>query len=94
MKLLAIDFETANHDPGSARAVAIAAIKGGELCTARHCFIRPPAAEFVFTYIRGIDWPAVADKPEFDAVWDEMEPLVQGADFFLAHNTQAPPSSL
>ena len=86
VKLLAIDFETANHDPGSACAVAIAAIDGGELRMTRHWFIRPPTAEFVFTYIHGIDRPDVADKPEFGAVWDEMEPLVRGADFFLAHN--------
>jgi len=59
VKLLAIDFETANHDPGSACAVAIAAIEDGELRTTRHWFIRPPTPEFVFTYIHGIDWPAV-----------------------------------
>jgi DNA polymerase III subunit epsilon len=86
LKLVAIDFETANYDPGSACAVAIAVIDGSDICMTRHWLIRPPTAEFVFTYIHGIDWPAVADKPEFGEIWDEMEPLVAGAMFFVAHN--------
>jgi len=86
LKLLAIDFETANHNPASACAVAIAAIEDGELRMTRQWFIRPPTPDFVFTYIHGIDWQAVAEKPAFGAVWDEIEPLIRGANFFLAHN--------
>ncbi|HEX5278618.1 MAG TPA: 3'-5' exonuclease [Micropepsaceae bacterium] len=86
MKLVAIDFETANHDPGSACAVAVAVIENRAIRDTRHRLIRPPTAEFVFTYIHGIDWPQVAHQPEFAGVWAEMEPLITGADYLLAHN--------
>ena len=86
MKLVAIDFETANHDPGSACAVAVAVIDNAKIGTTRHWLIRPPTPEFVFTYIHGIGWHDVADEPEFGTVWDEMQPLIDGAAFLLAHN--------
>lgn len=86
MKLAAIDFETANHDPGSACAVAVALIENRAISAVRHWLIRPPSAEFVFTYIHGIAWRDVASQPEFGAVWDEMLPMVQDADYFVAHN--------
>ncbi len=86
MKLVAIDFETANYDPASACAVAIAAIEGRQIRFTRHWLIRPPTREFVFTYIHGIEWSKVADEPEFAGVWRELEPLIGDADFLLAHN--------
>ncbi len=86
MKLVAIDFETANHDPGSACAVAVAVVEDRAIRGTRHWLIRPPTAEFVFTYIHGIDWAQVADKLEFASVWNELEPLITGADYLVAHN--------
>ena len=86
LKLVAIDFETANHDPGSACAVAVALIENRQITATRDWLIRPPTPEFVFTYVHGIDWKDVAGQPEFGTVWDEMAPLVSDADYFVAHN--------
>ncbi len=48
--------------------------------------IRPPTREFVFTYIHGLTWSDVAKSDDFGRLWPKLEPLLDGAEFFAAHN--------
>ena len=48
--------------------------------------IRPPRSSFVFTYIHGISWSNVKNKPVFADIWPEVEKLLAGVDFIAAHN--------
>jgi DNA polymerase-3 subunit epsilon len=86
MKMVAIDFETADYGADSACAVGMVAIESGQIAEARHIFIRPPRSDFRFTHIHGITWPDVEDAPDFAGVWGDMSAFLGGADFLLAHN--------
>lgn len=86
MKFVALDFETANHDPGSACALAMVVVEGGTITTVRHRLIRPPTPDFVFTYLHGINWAQVSTRLGFGPVWDELLPLTAGATYLVAHN--------
>jgi len=85
VKLVAIDFETANYSPDSACALGVAAIENGRITQKEYSLIRPPKNNFVFSYIHGINWSQVRNQPSFIAVWDSFASLLHGADFFLAH---------
>ena len=86
MKFVAIDFETADHGRDSACAVALVRVEGGEIVARESRLIRPPRREFFFTYIHGISWSDVEDRPAFGPVWTELRPLLEGAEFLAAHN--------
>ncbi len=85
-RFAAIDFETANHSRDSACAVALVRVEGGTVVAKRHWLIRPPTREFVFTYVHGLAWHDVAGASPFAEVWREAAPLIDGLDFFAAHN--------
>src|SRR5574340_948101 len=85
-KFIAIDFETADYQADSACAVALVRVEGSEIVRRDYHLIRPPRREMVFTYIHGITWQDVADKPSFGELWPTLEPLLADADFFVAHN--------
>ena len=57
------------------------------LSTTTH-LIRPPREEMVFTYLHGITWKQVAQKPTFGELWPELEKLLEGIDFVAAHNAR------
>jgi DNA polymerase-3 subunit epsilon len=40
----------------------------------------------MFTYIHGISWNDVKDKPTFKDVWNEIKASFEGIDFLAAHN--------
>src|SRR3712207_5454438 len=86
MRLVAIDFETADPGPDSACALGLVAVEGGRVGAVRYRLIRPPRRRFRFTWLHGIAWEHVADEPGFGAVWAELAPLVAGADYLVAHN--------
>jgi len=83
---VAIDFETADHGRDSACAVALVRVDAGQITERAVRLIRPPRSSFVFTHIHGITWSMVAHEPAFGAVWKELQPLLQGAEFLAAHN--------
>lgn len=85
-KLVAIDFETADHGADSACALGIAIIEGGRIAHSEARLIRPPRREFAFTFIHGIAWNDVEDAGAFAEVWDGFRDYWQGADYFVAHN--------
>jgi DNA polymerase-3 subunit epsilon len=86
LKLVAIDFETADYGPDSACAIGLVAIDGRRIADQRSLLIRPPRADFRFTHIHGITWNDVKDQPAFADLWPGIADFIAGADFLLAHN--------
>jgi DNA polymerase-3 subunit epsilon len=83
---VAIDFETADSGADSACALGLVTVTGGQIVKKQHWLIRPPRSMFLFTYIHGITWEMVKDKPTFKDVWPEVEKTLNGADYLVAHN--------
>jgi DNA polymerase-3 subunit epsilon len=86
MNFVAIDFETANYQPDSACAVGLVKVVEGEIVEQVVHLIRPPTREFVFTYIHGLRWKDVANADDFGTLWPRLEPMLDGVEFFAAHN--------
>jgi DNA polymerase III subunit epsilon len=86
MKLLAIDFETANRSPESACAIGVASIERGRITKSFHRLIRPPRRLFTFSPLHGISWADVKAEPSFVKVWSALKPFWDTTDYFLAHN--------
>lgn len=90
---VAIDFETADRGRDSACAMALVRVEGGALVRSEARRIRPPRRprppatdEFEFTHIHGLRWRDVRDEPPFPEVWAQLEELLDGAAFMVAHN--------
>jgi DNA polymerase-3 subunit epsilon len=82
----AIDFETADSGRDSACALGIVRCEKGKIVTQYTSLIRPPRRSFQFTWLHGISWEDVADKPSFGELWHEIAPLLDGTEFIAAHN--------
>ena len=54
MRLVAIDFETADPGPDSACAIGLVVVEDGRVGDVRHRLIRPPRRRFRFTSLHGI----------------------------------------
>lgn len=85
-RFVAIDFETADYSRDSACAVALVVAEKGKIVKHFYSLIRPPRKYFQFTWLHGISWDDVADKPTFGELWPEMAPLFDGVEFIAAHN--------
>ena len=86
MKIVALDFETADFGADSACALGIVAIEDGVIARSEARLIRPPRDKFVFTYIHGITWDDVKDEADFGDVWDGFRDYWRDADCLVAHN--------
>lgn len=86
MDFAAIDFETADNGSDSACAIGVVTVRGGRVVEKRVHLIRPPRPYFMFTYIHGITWDDVKNKPTFGELWPTIEPLIKGVKFLAAHN--------
>jgi len=84
---LAIDFETANYGSDSACAIGAVRVEEGKIIHEEAKLICPPSPEFYFTHIHGLTWSDVEFEPTFEAVWTELQPLLDGVDFLAAHNS-------
>jgi len=82
----AIDFETADYGRDSACAVAAVVVQGTTIEKKLFHLIKPPRRTFVFTYIHGIEWKHVEQKPAFEGIWDELHEQIGNVDFIAAHN--------
>lgn len=84
---IAIDFETASRERASACALGLAVIEDGRIVEERDWLIRPPGNHFEHwnTRIHGIHADLVAQEPEFDELWPEIAPYLEGV-VILAHN--------
>jgi DNA polymerase-3 subunit epsilon len=86
VKLVAIDFETADYGADSACALGIVAVEDGTVTRKDFRLIRPPRRRFYFTFIHGITWSDVESAATFSEVWDEFRDFWQDANFLMAHN--------
>ena len=85
----AIDFETANNDRDSACAVGLVKVADGKIIAKEHRLINPQSY-FLKNFtenIHGIREDNVKDAPLFDAVWAELSPMLDGAQFIAVHNS-------
>lgn len=87
MKTIAIDFETANEQRGSACSVGLAWIEGGKVVRVEERLIRPKDMRFSSfnIAIHGIRPEQVEDAGEFPEVMDEFVDDFAGATM-IAHN--------
>lgn len=83
---VALDFETADRKRDSACSLALVRVEKNQIVRTESRLIRPPRKEFEFTRIHGLTWEMVQDAPDFAAVWTELEPMLEGASFLVAHN--------
>jgi DNA polymerase-3 subunit epsilon len=86
MKLVAIDFETADRSADSACAIGIVSIEKNRITKRGYRLIRPPRRHFIFSYLHGISWADVEAQPTFNEVWNHLSFLWRNSDYFLAHN--------
>lgn len=84
---VAIDFETASRERASACALGLAVIQGAGVVERRDWLIQPPGNYFepMNTRVHGIHADLVAQEPEFDELWPEIRPYLDGA-IVVAHN--------
>lgn len=85
-RFAALDFETADYGRDSACAVAVVVAEQGKVVKQMYSLIRPPRRDFVFSYLHGITWNHVAQKPRFAELWPELSAMFQGVEFVAAHN--------
>ena len=83
---VAIDFETANNDRFSACQIGIVLFDRLGIQFEKKINIRPPSEYFLHSDIHGITWYDVQDEPTFEMVWPEIEDLLSGSDYLVAHN--------
>ncbi|MGQ0614546.1 MAG: 3'-5' exonuclease [Planctomycetaceae bacterium] len=86
MRVVAIDFETANRSRDSACAVGVAVVEDGIVGASEGMLIRPPTSHFEFSEVHGIEWRDVKSAPSFREVWPRLSGMIRGADYFAAHN--------
>lgn len=91
MKIVAIDFETANPNPLSACALGLAIFQDQELVEAPYWLIKPPKGHGWFIEewtqeIHGISWRDVRDQPEFSGIAKQVLQHLASADLVVAHN--------
>ena len=87
MNWVAIDFETANAKYSSACALGIAIVENGRIIKRASWLIRPPELYFKSynTFIHGITAEDVKDKPQFNELWNDFRPFLEGKTV-IAHN--------
>ncbi len=87
--ILALDFETANADPGSICSVGVASLESGRITRRREILIRPHERCGWFhsfnIAIHGIRPEMVHNAPEWDEVWPELAELFRDR-VIVAHN--------
>ncbi|MFC1521155.1 3'-5' exonuclease [Elusimicrobiota bacterium] len=83
---VAFDFETADNNPDSACAIGLVSVSDNKIIKQEKFLIKPPRKAFVFTYIHGITWNDVCEKPTFKQLWPKIQETLDQADFIAAHN--------
>lgn len=87
MDFITIDFETATSQRDSPCEIGLTFVEGGQIIETKSWLIKPMNNNFDYfnTLIHGIRPEHVADKPEFNELWDEIKPLIENK-FLIAHN--------
>lgn len=89
MKIVAIDFETANTSPVSAISLGISTYIDGEFLDNEVIYICPPDpyTAFTFTYIHHLTFEDVKDAPHFDHYYEMLKESFEDA-VLVAHNAR------
>ncbi len=89
MKIVALDFETANESPLSACSLGVSSYKDGEFIENKVMMICPPPAyrRFIFTYIHHLTLDDVIAAPDFAYYYRELCELFKEA-ILVAHNAR------
>jgi DNA polymerase-3 subunit epsilon len=87
MRVVAIDFETANKSLLSPCSVGLARMEKGEIVDTFYTLLKPyhPYFDPDNIAIHGIKSEDVKEAPSFSEVWDDVLSFV-GEDFLIAHN--------
>lgn len=87
MDFIALDFETANATRGSVCEIGVAIVQSGEVTETFSRLVRPRKNWFhpMNTQIHGIDALRVAEEPEFDTIWHEVQSIFDSNNV-VAHN--------
>jgi DNA polymerase-3 subunit epsilon len=86
MDFVTIDFETANSNLDSPCEIGLTVVKEGMIVDTHEWLINPQQ-EFNYFNIKvhGIRPEHVAYQPEFDELWDDIQPIIEN-QFLIAHN--------
>ena len=86
-QIAVIDFETANNRSNSACQIGVVLVNNWQIVAEYEWLIRPQRLYFSPQCIRvhGITPRHVMNSPQWDAVWDELCPLIDG-HVIIAHN--------
>lgn len=91
MKLVALDYETANNHPQSACALGITVFVDGELAEEHNFLIKPHQDYRRFNQrnieLHGISEEMVAEADEWDVIYQRIKYLFQDA-YIVAHNAE------
>lgn len=84
----AIDFETANRHRASVCSVGVVVVRGGERVDSFYSLIRPRPNYYssFTTAIHGLTAADTDEAPEFEEVWREVAPRIEGLPL-VAHNS-------
>lgn len=87
MDFITIDFETATSDRDSPCEIGLTFVENGKIIETKSWLIKPKYHEFDYfnILIHGIRPEHVADKPRFNELWNEIQPLIENI-FLIAHN--------
>lgn len=87
MDFITIDFETATSQRDSPCEIGLTFVEDGQIRETKSWLIKPMYEKFNYfnILIHGIRPEHVADKPEFDELWNEIQPLIENK-FLIAHN--------
>lgn len=83
---VAIDFETADYKQDSACAIGLIRVENGTVVAEEHKLIRPPREKVRNTHVHGLDWKCLQSQPNFPQVWQDLSGVLDGAEYFIAHN--------
>jgi DNA polymerase-3 subunit epsilon len=83
---VAIDFETADHEPDSACSAGLVRVEALTVVHRESLLIQPPRPRVLFTHVHGITWEMVKDAAKFKDAWNHFTPLLDGASALVAQN--------
>ncbi len=87
MNFVAMDFETANHQPYSACSLALVMVKNSQIVDEFYTLIQPETPFFWRNVqIHGIHQEDVRNAPKFPEVWQTIQPCFQKNRLVVAHN--------
>ena len=90
MKLIGLDFETANWKFGSICSVGLALVEDGNVVETRHWLVKPHESmnwmSWHCTAVHGLTSDDIRDAPEFVEIWPLMSAFIMQGDCVVIHN--------